>query len=74
MKLPILLSVPHAGWKIPPEVQDICILSKKRNSLDSTRIFQSSFFKQCAEVRRATPSPKGLGDTIVGMKRMRIAI
>ena len=29
MKLPILLSVPHAGWKIPPEVQDICILSKK---------------------------------------------
>jgi formiminoglutamase len=29
MKLPILLSVPHAGWKIPQEVQDICILSKK---------------------------------------------
>lgn len=29
MKLPILLSVPHAGWKIPPEVQDICILTKK---------------------------------------------
>ena len=29
MKFPILLSVPHAGWKIPPEVQDICILSEK---------------------------------------------
>jgi N-formylglutamate amidohydrolase len=29
MKLPILLSVPHSGWKIPPEVQDICILTKK---------------------------------------------
>jgi N-formylglutamate deformylase len=29
MKLPILLSVPHAGWKIPPEVQNICILTKK---------------------------------------------
>jgi N-formylglutamate amidohydrolase len=29
MKLPILLSVPHAGWKIPKEVQDICILTKK---------------------------------------------
>jgi N-formylglutamate amidohydrolase len=29
MKLPILLSVPHAGWKIPPEVQDICILTEK---------------------------------------------
>ena len=29
MKLPILLSVPHAGWKIHPEVQDICILTKK---------------------------------------------
>lgn len=29
MKLPILLSVPHAGWKIPPKIQDICILTKK---------------------------------------------
>jgi N-formylglutamate amidohydrolase len=29
MKLPILLSVPHAGWRIPPEVEDICILSQK---------------------------------------------
>jgi formiminoglutamase len=29
MKLPILLSVPHAGWKIPIEVQDICILTRK---------------------------------------------
>jgi len=29
MTLPILVSVPHAGWKIPPEVQDLCILSEK---------------------------------------------
>jgi len=29
MRLPFLLSVPHAGWKIPPEVEDICILSQK---------------------------------------------
>jgi formiminoglutamase len=29
MKLPILLSVPHAGWKIPPEVRNICILTRK---------------------------------------------
>jgi N-formylglutamate amidohydrolase len=29
MKLPILLSVPHAGWKIPAEVKDICLLTKK---------------------------------------------
>lgn len=29
MKLPILLSVPHAGRKIPTEVQDICLLTKK---------------------------------------------
>jgi hypothetical protein len=29
VKLPILLSVPHAGWKIPPEVSDICILTEK---------------------------------------------
>jgi N-formylglutamate deformylase len=29
MKLPILLSVPHAGGKIPPEVADICRLTDK---------------------------------------------
>ena len=29
MKLPILLSVPHAGWKIPAEVADICRLTAK---------------------------------------------
>lgn len=29
MILPILLSVPHAGWKIPPEVQNICLLTEK---------------------------------------------
>ena len=29
MRLPFLLSVPHAGWKIPPEVEDICVLSQK---------------------------------------------
>jgi N-formylglutamate amidohydrolase len=29
MKFPILLSVPHTGWKIPSEVQNICILTKK---------------------------------------------
>jgi formiminoglutamase len=29
MKLPILLSIPHAGWRIPEEVQDICLLTKK---------------------------------------------
>jgi formiminoglutamase len=28
MKLPILLSVPHAGWKIPLEIQDICLLTE----------------------------------------------
>jgi formiminoglutamase len=27
MTLPILLSIPHAGLIIPPEVQDLCILS-----------------------------------------------
>jgi N-formylglutamate amidohydrolase len=29
MKLPILLSVPHAGLKVPPEVEDLCILSQE---------------------------------------------
>ena len=29
MKLPVLLSVPHAGWKVPTEVHNICRLTKK---------------------------------------------
>ncbi|MFC1822637.1 N-formylglutamate amidohydrolase [Thermodesulfobacteriota bacterium] len=29
MRLPILLSVPHAGVKIPSEVEDICMLSEE---------------------------------------------
>ena len=29
MNLPILLSVPHAGWKIPPEVRDTAILTDR---------------------------------------------
>jgi formiminoglutamase len=29
MKLPLLISVPHAGVEIPDEVKDICILSRK---------------------------------------------
>ena len=29
MKLPVLLSVPHAGKLIPPEVEEICILRQK---------------------------------------------
>lgn len=27
-KLPLLLSVPHAGLRVPPEVEDICILTE----------------------------------------------
>ena len=29
MTLPLLLSVPHAGLVIPPEVQDLCALRKE---------------------------------------------
>ena len=29
MKLPVLISVPHAGLEIPPEVKDLCILGKQ---------------------------------------------
>jgi N-formylglutamate amidohydrolase len=29
LKLPILLSVPHVGWRTPPEVEDICILGQE---------------------------------------------
>lgn len=33
-KLPVLLSVPHAGLTVPPEVEDICILSERDISED----------------------------------------
>ncbi|WP_457622747.1 N-formylglutamate amidohydrolase [Persephonella sp.] len=26
---PVLISIPHGGWKIPPEVQDLVVLSEK---------------------------------------------
>lgn len=29
MRLPFLLSIPHAGRRIPPEVKDICVLSER---------------------------------------------
>jgi len=29
MRLPVLISVPHAGQEIPPEVKDLCILCKQ---------------------------------------------
>jgi N-formylglutamate amidohydrolase len=28
-KLPLLLSVPHAGWRVPPEAEPYCILSER---------------------------------------------
>ncbi len=30
MKLPILISLPHAGLVVPPEVEDLCVLTKKQ--------------------------------------------
>jgi N-formylglutamate amidohydrolase len=35
MKLPLLISVPHAGKHVPYEVKDICILSKEDILADS---------------------------------------
>jgi formiminoglutamase len=35
MKLPLLISVPHAGLKIPPEVEDLCVLTPKQIAADS---------------------------------------
>jgi N-formylglutamate deformylase len=35
MTLPLLISVPHAGLNIPPEVQDLCMLSPEQIRADS---------------------------------------
>ena len=35
MRLPVLISVPHAGVKIPPEVKHLCILDKQDIIKDS---------------------------------------
>ena len=29
MKLPLLISVPHAGLRVPPEVKDVCLLTEQ---------------------------------------------
>jgi formiminoglutamase len=34
MKLPVLLSVPHGGLRIPPEVEDLCVLSEREIAED----------------------------------------
>lgn len=35
MKLPLLLSVPHAGLNVPPEVEDCCLLTRRQIIEDS---------------------------------------
>jgi formiminoglutamase len=30
MKLPLLISVPHAGFRVPPEVEDLCVLTQEQ--------------------------------------------
>lgn len=35
MKLPLLVSVPHAGMQIPPEAEDLCILTEEAILQDS---------------------------------------
>ena len=35
MKLPLLISVPHAGLNVPPEVKDLCILRPEQIAADS---------------------------------------
>ena len=35
MKLPLLISVPHAGLKVPPEVESLCILTPEQIATDS---------------------------------------
>jgi len=34
MTLPLLISVPHAGVRVPPEVEDLCILDEEEISRD----------------------------------------
>ncbi|MCP4230342.1 MAG: N-formylglutamate amidohydrolase, partial [bacterium] len=34
MKLPLLLSVPHGGVNVPPEVRDYCILTEEEIIVD----------------------------------------
>lgn len=35
MKLPLLISVPHAGLTVPEEVKDICVLTREQIIVDS---------------------------------------
>ena len=51
MKLPLLISVPHAGNDIPPEVRDICLLTPEDIIADSDEGADAIYFtlkKHCA--------------------------
>lgn len=37
MKLPLLISVPHAGLKVPPEVEELCVLTPAQIAADSDK-------------------------------------
>jgi N-formylglutamate deformylase len=50
MTLPLLLSVPHAGLIIPPEVQDLCALSKEEIIEDGDEGAAEIFFPLQKEV------------------------
>ena len=50
MTLPLLLSAPHAGLIIPPEVQDLCALSKEEIIEDGDEGAAEIFFPLQKEV------------------------
>ena len=50
MTLPLLLSIPHAGLIIPPEVQDLCTLSKEEIIEDGDEGAAEIFFPLQNEV------------------------
>ena len=35
MKLPLLISIPHAGVRVPPEVKELCLLTPEQIAADS---------------------------------------
>lgn len=67
MKLPLLISVPHAGDQVPPEVNDICILTYRELVADGDEGAQEIYFPLKEHVQTFTTTP--IARAIVDLNR-----
>lgn len=67
MKLPLLLSVPHAGVKIPADIQEICLLTRQEVEEDSDEEADEIYFPLKEHVAGFVTTP--IARAIIDMNR-----